>query len=42
MAERTVLLDAIGGGYRGTPRPDRKRDRRGRIGGRLPAWEIPN
>ena len=32
MAERTVLLDAIGGGYRGTPRPDRKRDRRGRIG----------
>ena len=42
MAERTVLLDATRAVTAAHLHPDRKRDRRGRIGGRLPAWEIPN
>ena len=41
MAERTVLLDATEAVIGAHLTPDRKRDRRGRIGGRLPAWEIP-
>ena len=42
MAERTMLLDATEAVIGAHQRADRKRDRRGRIGGRLPAWEIPN
>ena len=42
MAERTVLLDATEAVIEAHQRADRKRDRRGRIGGRLPAWERPN
>ena len=42
MAERTVLLDATAEVRGAHLTLIANGNRRGRIGGRLPAWEIPN